>query len=110
MDAYDFMALRYAMADRLNLGLLQDSWGRAPWTGDCEAVRQAAAQNGWTHVFVAELDNPAETVYRSPVDARYAPLTADGTALRAQSLYRVECDEQGGVSLAYLATMPKSIK
>ena len=110
MGAYDFMSLRYAMADRLNLGLLQDSWDQSPWVGDCEAVRGALAAGGYTHVFVAELDNPAEPGYPGVIDARYAPLTADGTALRAQSLYRVVRDAQGGVTLSYLATMPKAIK
>lgn len=102
---YDFMSLRYTMADTLNLGLLQECWTEAPWRGDCEAVRRALEEGGYTHVFVAWLDGEgleADEV----IDERYAPLTQDGEPLRESSLYRVVRDEQGGVTLSFVATMP----
>lgn len=105
MGEYDFMSLRYAMADTLNLGLLQESWEWAPWTGDCEDVRRALEEGGYTHVFVAGLGD--EGLGESGViDARYAPLTREDEPLRENSLYRVVRDEQGGASLIFVATMP----
>lgn len=109
MGTYDFMSLRYAMADVLNLGLLQERWAQAPWMGDCEAVRAELERGGYSHVFVAALEPVEEQDAPAVIDGRYAPLTQDGALLRENSLYRVEHGEQGGVSLVYVATMPEEV-
>ena len=109
MGTYDFMSLRYAMADVLNLGLLQERWAQAPWMGDCEAVRAELERGGYSHVFVAALEPVEEQDAPAVIDGRYAPLTQDGALLRENSLYRVERGEQGGVSLVYVATMPEEV-
>lgn len=111
MGSYDFMSLRYTMSDVINLGLLQERWDEAPWMGDCEAVRAQIETGGYTHVFVASLDTIDVTVSEYPgvVDERYAPLTQDGSMLRAQSLYRVVRDEAGEISLVYLETIPDTL-
>ncbi|MBR4039983.1 MAG: hypothetical protein IKJ11_07780 [Clostridia bacterium] len=111
MGSYDFMALRYTMADVINLGLLQERWDEAPWMGDCEAVRRELETGGYTHVFVANTDTIDITVSEYPgvIDERYAPLTQDGAMLMKNSLYRVVRDEAGKISLMYLETIPDSL-
>ena len=111
MGSYDFMGLRYTVSDVLNLGRLQDRWDEAPWMGSCDAVRSELETGGYTHVFVASADTFDITVteYAGVLDDRYAPLTSDGTLLREQSLYRVERDEQGEISLHYVATVPDEL-
>lgn len=98
MGSYDYVSLHYLMADTLDIGTMQSSWSEAPWKGDARAVREELTAGGYTHVFVGGLgEEDAQAGY-------YAELTADGEALRARSLYRVEQGAQGEVYLVYQET------
>ena len=79
--------------------------------GSCDAVRSELETGGYTHVFVGSANTIDITVteYAGVLDDRYAPLTSDGTLLREQSLYRVQRDEQGAISLHYVATVPDEL-
>ena len=115
MGGYDYVSLHYLLCDVLDIGSIGESWPEAPWQGNCQAVREALASGGYTHVFVADLSGdtlsgPDRDLDRAAIDERYVPLTRDGEPLRAQSLYRVERDAQDGVSLAYVASIPETME
>jgi len=87
-------------------------WKKSSWGGDPAAVAAELERGGYTHVLVCGLNiedvnfDEATRAYLT-IDERYAALDDGGEMLRAYSLYRVEHEQDGGVKLAYLSTMPE---
>lgn len=96
---YNYMELHYTMAGTADIGSVDKDWQRAPWRGEPEKLREALSEGAYSHVFAADMQ-------AEPKNERYAALSADGTALKDYSLYRVERGADGSVTLRYLASMP----
>lgn len=96
-----YIELHFELLGELDIGRIENSWERAPWSGSCQAVREALAQEGITHVLVGRAQSQDG---RLVIDERYDSLTEDGQPLQENTLYRVERGTDGGVQLCLLAT------
>jgi len=103
MGDYEYIELHYALAGDTDIGTPEQSWEKAPWSGDGEAVLAALETGGYTHVYVGGAQNELPKL---TIDDRYAALTADGQMLKAYSLYRAEQGSDGKVRLRCLSSMP----
>lgn len=103
MGEYNYEQLHCMLAGVCDIGRFDESWKKASWAGDVQALRQALAAGEYAYVFVG-----GEGEGDLALDGRYAALTYNGEALVTQSLYLVGRDEQGSVWLAPLAAMDGS--
>ncbi|MBQ2948107.1 MAG: hypothetical protein IJD94_03920 [Clostridia bacterium] len=108
---YQYVEMHYTLAGTIDIGDVHQDWKKSAWAGSAEALEQELASGAYTHVLVCGLEitdvnYDEETRRRMSIDGRYSVLTEQGESLRPYSLYRVGHDADGGVTLAYLSTMP----
>ena len=103
MGEYNYEQLHCMLAGVCDIGRFDESWKKASWAGDVQALCQALAAGEYAYVFVG-----GEGEGDLAIDGRYAALTYNGEALVTQSLYLVMRDAQGSAYLAPLAAMDGS--
>lgn len=101
MGGMSYIELHFELVGEADIGRIENSWEHAPWSGSCDAVRDALTREGIEHVFVGGLQSEDEKLR---IDERYAPLTDDGQPLKENALYRVVQGSDGGARLCLLAT------
>lgn len=102
MGGYEYVELHYALVGIADIGPITKSWENAPWSGSAQSVREELKRGGYDYVFVGDAQDGDLAI-----DGRYAILTAQGEALSARTLYRVELGADGSVYLAETAAVPE---
>lgn len=103
MGDCEAIALRYELVGDADLGELRGDWGA--YAGSAERIAKEIRRENAEYVFVAgQPGDPALAV-----DERYAALTEDGSPPKFFTLYKVETNEDGDVTLFEVA-MAKDIE